>query len=503
MVRDGQITVADAKRVLRKRWWILLATTITGTAVGFALVSFLPKKYTSQTLVLVQEPIVPSDIVKPFITEDLNRRLASMKEQILSRTRLEPIIERFGLYQTERRKLNIEDKVDLLRTSIDVDPLKPMAGTEKSLPGFYVSVTYNSAYTAQRICTEITSMFMEQNAHALEQQADRTTTFLSQQLDEAKAKLDAQDARLAQFKKQYLGSLPDEEQTNLSLLTGMNAQLEAATQALSRAQQDKVFTESMLSQQELTWEASEKGQPGDKPETLQQQLNDEGAQLTLLESRYTPQHPDVIKLKASIEELKRQIAQQPAQSKPSTGTPKPEPPQLQQLRAKLRQDQLTIADLTKHQADIQKQINVLQGRIQASPAVEQQFKELTRNYQTALEFYNDLLKKRENSAMATDLQHEQQGEQFRVLDPPSLPDKPSFPKAKMFLAGGFGGGLALGLGILFLIAISDQSLRTEADVELCLKLPVLTVVPEFSTLLQMKYAPLELQAKPHLGVAPE
>ncbi len=481
MVRDGQIATEDAKRVLRRYWWILTITVMTGGTIAMSVATVLPKKYTSQTLILVQQPSVPSDIVKPVVTEDLNHRLASMQGQILSRTRLEPIIDKFGLYPEVRGKVHIEDLVERLRASIGVTPLASMPGTQnQSLPGFYVSVTFNNPQLGQQICTEITSMFMEQNAHALEQQAARTTSFLSQQLDEAKTKLDAQDAKLAQFKRQYLGSLPEEEQTNLSLLMGMNSQLEANTQALSRAQQDKVFNESLFNQQQANLEASQK-QPGNNPETLEQQLNALQDQLTMLQTRYTPEYPDVIKLKNSIEEVKKRLAEEP-KTKPSgsgnTQTSRSEPPQMQQLRAKLRQDELNIADLIKRQAQIQDRIGVLQARVQASPVVEQQLKEMTRNHQSALDFYNELLKKFNNSAMASDLQHQQEGEQFRVLDPPSLPDKPSFPNKLTFLGGGIGAGFALGVGILALIVISDTSIYTERDVELCLKLPVLGLIPD-------------------------
>jgi polysaccharide chain length determinant protein (PEP-CTERM system associated) len=480
MVRNGQITPEDAKRVLRRYWWILLITIVGCGTIAMLLAMFLPKKYMSQTLILVQQPTVPTDIVKPVVTEDLNHRLASMQEQILSRTRLEPIIGKFGLYPEVRGKVHIEDLVELLRASIAVTPLVSMPGTQnQSLPGFYVNVTFNDPQLAQQICTEITSMFMEQNAHALEQQAARTTSFLSQQLDEAKAKLDAQDARFAQFKRQYLGSLPEEGQTNLSLLMGMNSQLEANTQALSRAQQDKVFNESLLNQQQANLEASQK-LSGQNPETLEQQLNALQDQLTVLQAHYTAEHPDIIKMKNSIEEVKKRMAEEPQTNPSGSGnaqTSRSEPPQMQQLRARLRQDELNIADLTKRQAQVQNQIGVLQARVQASPVVEQQFKEMTRNYQSALEFYNELLKKRNNSAMATDLQHQQEGEQFRVLDPPSLPDKPSFPKKPYFLGGGLGAGLALGVGILALIAISDTSIYTERDVELCLELAVLGLIP--------------------------
>ena len=482
MVRNGEISIGDAKRVLRGYWWILPITTVGCAVLALTTALVLPKRYTSQTMVLVEQPTVSADYVKPVVTEDLNHRLASMKEQILSRTRLQPIIEKFGLYAKDRDRVHMDDLVERLRTAVTIPPMEPMPGTQnRQLPGFYVNVSFDNPQTAQQICTEITSMFLEQNSREREQQASRTTSFLSRQLDEAKAKLDAQDAKLAQFKRQYLGSLPDEEQTNLSLLLGMNSQLEANTQALSRAQQDKVFNESLLGQQEANWKAAQSGQI-QNPETAEQQLSALQDQLTALEARYTPEHPDVIKVQSQITELKKRMAESPKTNDAGNKTAQrasSEPPQLQQLRAKLRQDELNIAELSRRQGQIQEQIRILQGRVQASPVVEQQYKELTRNYQSALDFYNELLKKRDQSAMATDLEHQQESEQFRVYDPPSLPDKPSFPKKTYFAGGGLGVGLALGLGILFAIAMSDKAMYTGQDVEFCLKVPVLALVPRF------------------------
>src|SRR5208337_4333388 len=188
-------------------------------------------------------------------------------------------------------------------------PMEATPGTQShQLPGFYVDVTFDNPRTAQQICTESTSMILAQNAGDRQNQVKVTTDFLSQQLEEAKKSLDAQDAKLAQFKRQYLGSLPEEEQTNLSILMGTNTQLEANTQALSRAQQDKAFTESLLSQQEANWKASQTGQ---NPETAEQQFGALEDQLTSLQARYTPDHPDVIKLKNQIEELRKQLAAAP------------------------------------------------------------------------------------------------------------------------------------------------------------------------------------------------
>lgn len=479
MVQNGEIGWTDAKRVLRRHWWILPVSTLVIGGLAIAAAYLLPKRYTSQTMVLVEQPAVDPTIVQPVVTEDLNRRLASMKEQILSRTRLQPIVEKFGLYANDRRRVHIEDLVERLRAVVDIKPLEPTPGTQsRQLPGFYVTVSFDDPHTAQQVCTEITSMFLEQNARESMGRANETTSFLSEQLEEAKKNLADQDAKLAQFKRQYLGSLPEEEQSNLNILTTMNSQLEANMQALSRAQQDKAFNESLLSQQEATWKATQSGQKS--PETSEQQLSALEDQLTTLQARYTDEHPDVIKLKSQIEELKKRMAEAPKNKTPEsdeTQATAVEPPQIQQLRAKLRQDQISITDLTKRQGQIQEEIRQLQGRVQASPVVEQQLKELMRSYQTAQEFYNELLKKRQSAGVAGDLVKQQQSEQFRVYDPPSLPDKPSFPKKTYFAGGGLGGGFALGLAILYLIAITDKSMYTERDVEVALKLPVLGLLP--------------------------
>jgi len=480
MIRNGEINLVEITRILRRYWWIPVLTTTLLASAGYLATLVLPKKYTSSTRVLVEQPTVPTEFVKPVVTDDLNHRLASMQEQILSRSRLQPIIEQYNLYPHLRSTAHMEDLVDRLRKAIEVELIQPIPGSEnRQPPGFHVSVTFDNPALAQQICAQITSMFMEQNVKRREQQAADTTEFLSQQLSEAKAKLDEQDKKLADFKARNLGVLPEQEQANLSLLGGMNTQLESATQALSRAHQDRAFNQTMLSQQEATWKAQQTGLQN--PDSLEQQMAVLQDQLAALLSRYTPEHPDVIKMKSQIEDLKKRIAADPG-TRDASGPPTPsfrEPAAIQELRAKIKQDDLSIAELTKRQSQIQEQIRTLQARIQASPVVEQQFKELTRNYQAASEMYNELLKKRENSAMATSLEHQQESETFKVLDPPSLPVAPSYPRKTVFVGGGAGAGLALALATLYLLALTDNAIYTDRDIEWSLKLPVLVMVPSF------------------------
>jgi polysaccharide chain length determinant protein (PEP-CTERM system associated) len=478
-----ELTPADYLAMLRRHWVMILILTVVGGPLAYGVSRLLPVKYKSQTLVLVEQQSVPTDYVKSIDTADISQRLSSMQQQILSRSRLEPIIRQYGLFSSDTNKASMDDLVGRLQKSIEVTPVLPMAETRSTqLPGFNVAVTLDTGRTAQEVCTAVTSMFIEENLKSRQQHSEETTQFLSQQLVDAKAALDEQDAKLAAFKSHYIGSLPDEEQTNLNLLTGLTSQLDAATQALARAQQDKSFAESMLSQQVGSWQAS---QTGHNPATLEQQLIALQTQLASLEARYTDDYPDVIKTKADIAALQKKMVETDNQTSPQGSKDSKnviEPPQIQQLRAQVHNYDQVIAEKAREQEEIKRQIGLYQGRIQSSPGVEQQYKEVTRGYQTALDSYNDLLKKRQESSMATQLEHDQQGEQFRVLDPANLPTAPSFPNRPLFALGGLGGGLALGLGLAFLIELKDSSFKTERDVEVALQLPVLAMVPAIESL---------------------
>jgi polysaccharide chain length determinant protein (PEP-CTERM system associated) len=481
-----ELTQADYIAILKRRWVLITVLAIVGAPLAYGVSRVLPNRYKSQTLVLIEPPTVPTDFVKPVITTEINARLASMQEEILSRTRLEPIIHQYGLYSGDVNRVPPDALVARLQKDIEITPIQPMAETRaQELPGFHIIVTLDNPQTAQEVCSAVTHMFIEESIRLRQQRSEDTTQFLAQQLVDAKAKLDEQDSKLAAFKSRYIGSLPDEEQGNLNLLMGLTSQLDAATQALARAQQDKSFAESMLAQQVGAWQAA---QSGSSPQTLDMQLTALQTQLANLQARYTDDYPDVVKTKNAIAALQKKIAdsETPLASDGKPAKTASEPAQIAQLRAEVHTTDQVIAEKTREQGKIQQAIKVYQDRVQSSPAVEQQYKELTRDYQTALEFYNELLKKRDQSAMATDLERQQEGEQFKILDPANLPDQPSFPNRPAFALGGLAGGLALGLGIAFLLESRDTSFRTERDVEFALRLPVLAMVPSIEQLLATK-----------------
>ncbi|WP_158911080.1 Wzz/FepE/Etk N-terminal domain-containing protein [Granulicella sp. L56] len=472
MLGHRALNLEDYAAILKRRWWIVVIPALILPIFTYGISHLVQPRYVSQTLVLVEQQKVPDSYVKPVVTEDLSTRLASMKEQILSRSRIQPIIERFNLYGTS--KISMDDRVDAVRKNIDIKPIQS-AGSS-GMPGFYISYQASDARTAQVVCGEITSLFVSENLSDRTASAEGTTSFLQAQLADAKSKLDDQDSKLARFQEQYAGRLPGEEATNMNMLTSLNTQLDAATQALARLEQDKSYEEAMLAQQVAQSSSTSGGAVA--PQAQQTELESLLAQEADLSGRYTEDYPDVVAVRRKIKDLRAQMAKAPAPAKASSiSTPNAHDSlSVQQLRAQLRSVEQGIVQKKHDQAQIQNQIRSYQGRIESTPAVQEQFKDVTRDHATAQQFYDDLLNKMNLAKMGTDLEKRQQGENFRIMDAPNLPEAPTFPNRLVFALGGFVGGLALGILIVGLIEYRDTAVRSERDIWAFTKLPTLGVI---------------------------
>jgi polysaccharide chain length determinant protein (PEP-CTERM system associated) len=372
----------------------------------------------------------------------------------------------------------MDDRIDMMRKNIGIAPIQSEIARTNGLPGFYIRFKANDARTAQLVCGEIQSLFVSENLSDRTAAAAGTTDFLKGQLADAKAKLDEQDARLAKFQQTYMGKLPGAETSNINMLTTLNTQLDAATQALSRMEQDKGYAESILAMQIQNQGTQAPEHSGLAPQAQQLELQQLLAQEADLTARYTEDYPDVVTVRRKIKELRQKMAEAPATpAAASAPTPKPtDSLGVQQLRAQIHAMEQGIAQKKRDQAEIQAQLRTYQERVAASPEVEEEYKSITRDNQTAQAFYDDLLNKMNQSKMATDLEKRQQGEQFRVMDEPNLPESPSFPKRPVFVGGGFALGLALGLLIVALLEYLDTAVRTERDIWAFTKLPTLGII---------------------------
>src|SRR6266852_5318926 len=496
MIENRELTMDDYLAMVRRRLKVILIPALLAPLAGFLVSYAFPPKYSSQSLVLVEGQKVPDNYVQPVITSDFTQRLATMQQQVLAGNRLRPMIERLGIAKPDEVSALIQE----IRANMTVEPVitdisaaagassssgsskktktkKPASGGS-ALPGFYVNFSSSSPRRAQQICNELTGLLVEENLRTRSLVAQGTTDFLGRQLDDAKRTLDEQDSKLAAFKRQYMGQLPGDAENNGRILMSMNTQLDATTQTLNRAQQDKAYTESLLAQQISAWKST---QSSTNPQTLEQQLNILQAQLMQLQARYTEDHPDVIKTKADIKEVKKKLAEVNAAASDATDTTQKanasEPPEIRQLRLQIHQYENVITQATGDQKRLQSQIQVYQNRTAMSPGIEEQYKLLTRDYDNAQNLYRDLLTKKSSSELAANMKSQQQGEQMHVLNPAGLPDSPSFPNRLLFAGGGLGAGLALGIAIAIWLEIRDRSIRTEKDAAAAMDLPLLVSVP--------------------------
>jgi polysaccharide chain length determinant protein (PEP-CTERM system associated) len=487
-MENRELTMDDYLAMLRRRMKVILVPALLAPLAGFAVSYLFSAKYTSQSLVLVEGQKVPEGIVQPVVTEDLTERIATLQQQVLSQTQLQPMIERAGLVKPGQ---NVDDVIEMIRTNMTVEPVetdlseigavKKKSGPQPSaVPGFYIKYTASNAHEAQQVCNELTSLMLGANLKAREDVAQGTTNFLGKQVEDTKHNLDDLDSKLAAFKKQYMGQLPGDEDNNLKILMGLNSQLDANTQTLSRAQQDKTYTESLLAQQVAAWKAV---QSSNNPQTLQQQLAQLQTQLIDLQARYTADHPDVIKTQADIAQVKKRLdeinhatndASSPTTPDKSAGS---EPPEIRQLRLQVHQYEDLITQSTRDQKKLEEQISVYQSRVALSPAIEEQYKQLARDYDNTQKVYQDLLADKSKSDMALNMEQQQEGEQMRLLNPASVPDAPSFPNRLFFAGGGLAAGLALGASLGVGMELLDKSIRNQADAEAALELPMLVAMP--------------------------
>jgi succinoglycan biosynthesis transport protein ExoP len=481
--------------VVRRRWWILLPLFLVWAAV-WGISWLLPMKYESESVILVEEQKVPDQYVLPNVKTELQERLQSLTQQILSRSRLRSAIERFHLYSGQRHFWNAGDPVDEMRSDIKIEPV-----VEPGHPGDYSAFTMrytaDSPELAQRVNRELTSLFVNENFKRQRQLSENTTAFLEKQVENARAKMAEQESRVAAFKTKHLGALPSQLESNVQILAGLQSQFQSAQQALDDARQQKIYLESLLQQYQSAGPVPFGGESAQTPmETLNKQLIDMYLKLAELQSKYKEGYPDIVALKDQIANVRRQeedakraaITNESNQQSASAGdieemtevrngTPTP----LMQVQSQLKANQLEISNVQQHVKALESEISAYKARLNSTPVMEQDLTAISRGYEESKANYNILLQKQMQSQLATNLEVQQQGEQFLIIDPPTLPNKPSAPNHLWFSVGGLLAGILVGLGLTILLEQTNPRIEQEADVEAVVPVRVLVSIPHLKT----------------------
>ncbi|MGA9062049.1 MAG: hypothetical protein WB341_10335 [Terracidiphilus sp.] len=483
--------------IVRRRHLHFVIPLFFGWLIVWGASWVLPPRYKSSTLILVEQPTMPQNYVLPNINDDLQARLGSIQQQILSRTRLLTIIDKLSLYGGTQNAASADGQIELMRKDIDVELVRDPQ--RQDISAFRISYSGRSPRVAQQVTSELTSLFINENTKVREQESQATTSFIEQQLEDARASLSEQEAKVREFEGQHEGDLPTQEASNLQILAGLQAQLQNEQDALNTARQQRVYLEALLEQER---EAQSKARAAGGDQTgltgptdlavIDQQLEKMKDQLADLSSRYTDRYPDVQSLKKQIAqmELMRENALAAAKEKKTDGkqTSAATAPSgvadpamsaaASQLEGQLQGNQLEIANRESAIESLKARISEYQGRLNMEPATEQQLADLTRGYDQSKANYDDLLKKKDQSEMATSMEQMQQGERFTMLDPPSLPSKPDFPNRLKFCGIGLGVGLALGLVVAGGLEFLDDRLHSEKDIKSLLPVAVISEIPE-------------------------
>ena len=475
------------RMLCRRRWWLALPAFGVWIAV-WTVAWFLPAVYRSETVILVEQQKVPEQYVVPNVSADLQDRLQNMTQQILSRTRLLNIMQDFNLYPKLRVRVTGDEMVERMRKDIQVE-LVQAPNRSGNLTAFKVAYMSNDPLQAQKVTAQLTSLFINENLKTRQEQSAQTTQFLAAQLEDAGRGLAEQEAKVKEFKSQYLGQLPEQVQSNVQILAGLQAQLQQETDLLGRAKQQSVYLDTLRTQWR-TLEAS--AGPGNSagasaPPALDQELARLRAELADLTSHYTDRHPDVRKVKEQIakaEKLKQQAAARIAEAPTSGATDESvhaSSPTEMEVESQLKANKVEIENRQRSVQDLQKRIGDYQARLNMTPVREQQMAELTRNYEQSRKNYEQLQAKLDQSGMATDLEKQQQGEQFRVLDPPNLPQKPFSPNRLKLDLIGLVAGLIAGAVVLAGGEMLDDRIYSKEDLTAIVSAPVLAEIPPLPT----------------------
>jgi polysaccharide chain length determinant protein (PEP-CTERM system associated) len=486
MLPGQSLSPETVGRVLVRRRWLILLPFAMGLAATPLIAGRVPKVYRSETLIMVIPQRVPDSYVRSTVTASVEDRLPSISDQILSRTRLEGVIVEFDLYRELRARAPMEDVVARMRR--DIGPVQIQSGQQS----FRVSYGSPQPETAQKVTARLASLFIEENSRDRENLAQSTNVFLESQLEEAKQRLLEHEERVEAYKLRYSGELPSQLSSNLQAMAASQIQLQALGESQNRARERRLLFERQLADAEASPLPSPVTPlPGtaDTASALPaaQQLEAVEAKLMALRLRYTSDHPDVRTLERTARELRIKVDEekrQPREAAPARMLPAE---QVRQKRISELKAELEVIDhqLSASQAEETRLKAVIADygqKVAAVPTRESQLVELTRDYEILKETYNSLLTKREDSKLAANLERLQIGEQFRILDPASLPERPDNRRLRLgFSLAGAIAGLLLGAGLAVLLEQRDSSFKNGEEVQRLLELPVLALVPQMSS----------------------
>jgi polysaccharide chain length determinant protein (PEP-CTERM system associated) len=469
----------------RRRWLVIFISALVFTAVTSVAV-FLPEIYESMATILVERQQVPEAFVQATVTSGIDLRLQTITQQVLSRSRLEGLINRFGLYADVLQRVSLEEVIETMRKDIVIEQKGKQQNRGKDDPAVAFTISYKGRNPQQvaQVTNTIASFYIDENLKVREQQAAGTAQFLGAQLTEVKQKLEEQEKRLSHFKERYMGELPEQLSANLAVLERLNAQLRLNNEKLARTTEQRAALGQQLAELEGLKSPSKTRVavlPDAQPEPNVPRLEKLQQDLASLRARYHENYPDIIWLKSVIASLEQQPTAPNSLKKSAQDTESPLNPYVHQLKKEFGTLDAEIKALRIEEQNLLSSIHLYQQRVESTPRRDQELQLLLRDYDTAKSRYQSLLKRDEEAKLAESLEQRQKGEQFRLLEAALPGKKPVEPKRGKLILTGLVVALGLAGGTVILIEQLHPSFHTASALEAFTQVPVLVSLPYIIT----------------------
>ena len=473
--------LTDYKRLFARRKWVIILTALTVASVTAIAVNFVPNVFRATTVILVDPRKVPDNYVAATTTTNVVDRLATLREQILSSTRLEAVIDELDLYREMKKSSTHEEIVDRMRKDIEISVVAN-AKNDRDLAAFSVAYSSHDPAQAARVTNRLASLFIEENIKSREQQVMGTADFIDKELSDAKKELAVKEQAITQLKGRYAGELPESGTVHVQALSALQLELRGELDELNRAQQQKLYLQSLLSQGTPVVDLDRSVSP--ELVALQSQLSDTQSELDDMRKRYGDEYPDVAKKTAEVHDLERQIKKLKEASADATRPAKPPKVQNPVVESQIAALEQQVLRNQQRQEEIRKEIAFHQSKLAGIPVVEQQMVSVTREYEVARDHYRMLLEKKFGADMASDLESRQKGERFVILDPAQVPSKPDRPNRSLVDIVALLVGLALGFGAALVTELLDPTVKTEREVTEWVEGPIIAKIPWVQTRVQ-------------------
>jgi protein tyrosine kinase modulator len=470
-VRSGSMTEM-VKSAWGRRKWLAIVVFAVPFVTAASLIMFMPGIYRSTARILVDRQQVPESMVRPTVTSALETRLHTISQEILSRSRLDMLIRQFDLYPDLRQSAPLEEVIDRMRKDIKLELKAVQQGEDRRGATIAFDLSYDGRNPEQvaRVTNTLASFYIEENLKARERQAVGTSEFMKVQLADAKKRLDTQEAMVSQFKKRYMGELPQQTDGNLNAIDRLSTQLRLNSDSQTRLRERR----DALARQF----AETAAQDGGGSEGAAERLARLKLELRSLRSTYSDKYPDIARLKEEIAALERTVAEpEPITDKDKKKAAAALSPQLFRIKQSQSEVDSELSILKGEEGRLRSALGAYVGRVENSPKREQEFREMTRDYDSTREYYQSLMKRYDDAQLAESMEHRQKGEQFRILDPAVPASQPAAPGRLRLIMMALAVCAGLAVGTVMLAEQINAPCHSLDELRALTTLPVLLSIP--------------------------